>query len=975
MSLRAAAVALLLLSAPGQIAPGQIAPGQVAPGGDDAVAREWAVRRRARDLDAAQAGILADLGASGWNAWTKRAEALDALRRGLAAGVEAPKWVSPAILAALGDDHPNVRAGALRACAARGRDARLVRGDAQALVTDLLPEVRRALAECLGRTPCDEAAVFLLMLAFDEDEQVARAARRSLCGLGEPAASDQLVLLRRLGEDELLEVVRLLRRGAPARRVIDAMRAESAVPSSTRARTALLEALAFQLFGTGDRHHLIDGWITPGDRDPRRQEVLVAAGRSGDPALGEALLTALAGIAEPERLAPWPGLRFDVDARRDDETGVDLLHLRHDLFDAATLCLGAEGVAERLHALALDDATLAFLLRELGLHLDAWDPQRDAAWLACGEGGVARDVRLRAVEGFGLTLSASGDPGAAALCARALADADAVVSRVAFRALCELEDPSPWSGALHRSWRGSGDAERALRLGWLPRDALLLEFRDDLFGLGAEPGPERAQAAELLAPFRGDAGVRSVLEGWLAEELNLFERSDGAARRGTELRAMGCVRSLRKVDLAGAVPAIRAALDWSLGRSTEVGKIAAWALAAPRLADEHLADFLWSRVDSRTRIEAAIGLAKHGSAETRQGAIGALVDGLASSAWDLRVRIIDALGLLAPESEWVRGFLELKALGPRAHDPEDRARMVAVLADNLKEEPLAAFLARAMLAAPELDTRLVAVKRASRVAREPGVAKVLRGLVDGADGTEQAALLRIEALMALAEGGVFGADLERELLRAPFTVAAADLERRFQAENVANPAFAWRGELSIARRLAADGRLPDVLAASGPWWRLDARFLFQLGDRAAAGGDGATAAELYRAGLIGSVGERRTDRREVASARCKLLGILWQRGEWAGAARLAEGLFADWRAGRFNESVWEESFGAFDREAGIDPRARVEAAALQARARAALGRGEREAARAFADQASRRLGHSRLAAEEQAKLTAALRDG
>jgi len=67
---------------------------------------------------------------------------------------------------------------------------------ARRLASELLPDLRRLLAECLEVVPCDAAVPVLAVLARDAEPRVADAARGALCAYGSAASSELLALWR-----------------------------------------------------------------------------------------------------------------------------------------------------------------------------------------------------------------------------------------------------------------------------------------------------------------------------------------------------------------------------------------------------------------------------------------------------------------------------------------------------------------------------------------------------------------------------------------------------------------------------------------------------------------------------------------------------------------------------------------------------------------------------------------------------------
>ena len=941
----------------------------------DAVEREWSTRRRALNLESRWAALRAELALESWSTWPRRFDALEALRRGVLAGADRRPEYAAAALAAARDDHPSVRAAALTVLALWGDEIELPADLAWRLSGDDLPAVREALAQALGRVPSPAAPQLLEGLASDGDPRVAEVATAALFALGAPAAEAQLGALlarARAGDDVgLLAALRLWMRTGGERSVLLGLEAWLDGEPAERARSwrAVVRALDLQLFGPRDVTPLLEGWLGSAVWEPRRQEVLVRAGRSPERSLADGLLDALDLVASLERgedvLGNLPLFAADVRERVAEGRDIELFHLRFDLLDALEAHLGAEGLAARLLTGDHDPQTLEFLLPELGLRVASWNAERDRLWL---EVRRPRALRLAAAEGFANTLAEHGDPGAHALLTLALSDPDPVVVRVAFRTLSDTTEPPPPLGALVRAWRRADEEERHLLLPWLPRERPLEPFRNDLLALACCPGPQRALAIELLATFRDDADIQASLADWLEGELDRMGQASEADMRATSLSVIGLLRALRSVA-GGAPPEITVrALERSLGRSTDVGKTTA-AFLAEGADYARLAPFLAPGTDRRTRIEAAIGLTRRAAADGRGDLLERAVSGLLAdfdhAGWDLRVRMIDALGRAATASTTAADFLAQVSAEP-LRESEDRKRALEALARAGVLEPLRVAASTGF----DVDARLVALRL---LAAAPGedLSCVLAGLAAERLLDEDRARLRVEILAALAGHGRLGPELEDQVLAAPRAAAADTLARRFAGERVPEAGFSWRGEIQALEHLARAGRLQVVLGAED-LVRLDAALLAALAKAALRARDWDQAWRLHRAALVAAEGDPKPSAGKLAGLRCRLFGLAWRTERWREAERMARDLLGAWRRRELPETVWDEVFGAEDPEAGIDPAARLASAADQAAAWAALADGDLPRATELARRAATRQGDSRAAAEEQERLESAL---
>ncbi len=924
----------------------------------DALAREWWVRAAARAPQAAATELARALEDPLWRA---RAAALDALARAAGEGAPFPAELDAAAARALSDPHPSVRARALDLYGAAGRE--LCASDVARLAAEPLATVRLALARALAHAPAPGRAAQLLALARDPDERVRVAAQAALCALepDEPGVDEaRLALLAALAAEEDLQAfarfgLRLAQ--APLEpRWIEAARAAAA--GLDPARRALLEALAFARTGEGDAARLVAGAARDEDWEPAGARLLALAARAGSRELAQALLAELARAPQA-----GPGRRGRVELLLDT--------------------LGAEAAAF-LRTRAPEAALLAELLGELGLRRDAWDFATCEPWTAPAAALEVRRALLAALTG---AFARSADAGAARLLVRFLADPEPDLAARAFEALCGARvAPEDVDAALAAAHAALDEEERGARLGWFARERPFPALLASWIELGRAGGERRAAVCELLAG--ADAAgpeaseVRAALLAWLREDL---ARVAAGARpeRALEQRVQAELRALARLapapdplDAADALTAeFAAALELSLGRSPEIGKVAAAALgrsvAGSRVLEQHLrAGDLAHEGDRRTRIEVCLVLARAPEAEPRAAACEQLLADREGAAWDLRERMLRALGTsgLAP----VQAELARLALTPGL-EPVERVELALLLAEQDGPAARAALrdLARDGF---ELEARRVALRALGALGDEqallPMFAALRRDELAGA--ADELPLVRGELLVAVATLAAAPAGLCEEWLRAPLARAPHDLAQRFAGAELAATEFAWRHELELAAVLARARAAGECLASAGAWERLDARTLLALGE-ALEEHDPESAQRLFAAGAIGLAGEPDTEAGLLAHAHARRLALVWRLGHWEAAAALAAQVLAARRDGALAERDWARLFGAFERTAGIDPDARVRALLWQARARLALARGAPEQARAAAARAARACGLSRLAHEVQAELEAELR--
>jgi hypothetical protein len=902
------------------------------------VEREWRTRRRALDLATARPELEGALAARDWS---RRRDALDAVARGLRVGAQLPPELRAPVERGLTDEHAGVRAAALALLRELGADADLAPDRARTLARDLLPAVRLAAARALETVPCAAAAEILAELCADADARVARAARRALLLLpaSDAARAAKLALLARTlaARDEagLVECARWIDASEPAPRLLEEARAllEPADEDARRAWRSVLEAIAIARTGRGSVERLMAGWSAAleGEAGRDRRALLLGAARS------QREDVALAWLERLETEPSWELARAVLD------------------------CVGPERALALQARSGTGPEAWAVLVSEVGSALPSWStapPEAEVTtWLAPGRPVPQRHAAAGA---FARTRARTGDRTAGELLVAALDDADAELREEAFLALATADDIAPFVGALAGAWRGWDAGARARAAEDLPRGVPLPAFRDDLIAQGRRGGDERRVAVELLAGLAGDAELRALVAEWLAEDLARFE--DGTPARALELALQGELRGLAAIDAEGSVDELEDALVRSLGRSEEVGKVAAASLGRTERGRDRLQRHLGTGVDARTRMEAEIQLAAAG----RAAAVEPLIADFDDAAWDLAVRMLRALG--------------------RVGDERSSAFLLAVARDEARDVVLRIAAVEALgrrgevgNLAPVLDARDVEVVyvalRALGAVGDEAATRTLLTYLEGLNGGErlpvELALLRGEVLAALGRVVPPPPRAEEEWLRSPLEAARGDLFERFESRRPGAPGFRYAGELELAAGLAAAGRVSGVLAGGVPWWRLDGELLVALGERAQR------EAEAGRALLEGAVValdgfEDRELARHRARARFLLAGRLWRLERWDAYARVAAGLARDLRTGALPRAAWREALGVPDLGAGVDPGARLAASVWQARARAALGAGDRESAQSLAEEAGRRVGRSDRARMEQERLLSAL---
>jgi len=839
---------------------------------DEAVAREWQVRARARDPHAHAAELRAELGAPRWRT---RAAALDALLR---AAVALRPWTpaqAEAVLAAGADAHPNVRARALDAAGAAG----LALPDelAARLARDPLGSVRLALARALEHAATPVRAALLAALALDLDARVAVAARHALCGLAAEergVRTERLTVLARArqeGREPFLRFLAGLAEAPADAELLAGARAALAEDEEARAWIEVL-ALAWGLSGEAGR---VAGlaredatWEGLGGR------LLERAARAPDPELAPALCLALADLA--------PGV-----ARR----GL-----------VALLVEGLEPAAPAfLAAHVLDDALRAECLAALGLRRDAW---QDAEWAPWVRPEVPVSVRRACQEALSGAYARSADPGAGRGLLALLADPEPDLAAAAFESLCAARVAGVDDGAALRAAFAPLSREEQLRRAALfTRARPFPELRAEWLALGAERGAARTAACELLAGFEGDAGAVAALAGWLAADLAAF----AAAPAEHEGLVQAELRALARASQGAAREELAAALQAALGRSTEVGKVAAAGLGRSaagraRLGALLAAGALAADADRRTRIEACLALARAAEPQLCEPAVARLLADHAQAAWDLRQRMLEALA----ESGCAAAEEGLLALAARAElEPVERMTLATLLARRGGPRAAAA-LAELARGAHDLESRRVAVAGLAGLGAGERLDELARELAAGAlpGGAEELALLASDLRLARARLAP-GRWVCAEWLRAPAARAAADLVARFRGEELPAPEFEWRHELELARVLAAGGGLDACLADLAQLERLDGRLLVALGETARAAGRAAQADELYALATIALLGERDPPRERLAWVLARRLALARAAEDAPRVAALAPRVASALRAGALSSAQRE----------------------------------------------------------------------
>lgn len=927
---------------------------------DGAIAAEWLVRDRAARLDESLDSIAVDLRSDEWRVRHAAVEVLARTRGGSA------ERARDMVLAALRDAHPNVRARAVDAAGMRRIDA-----GAEAwewLASDRLPATRRALVRTLALVRPADAASRLAELAQDDDPQVAEEAFLALLALGDAGAQVSAAEWRRrdLGADgaALLEATEALARGPRAQQLFLELEA-----GATPAELALLAAAEARVGGTPDPRALLAGWFAPFPDDEalsimrRRAQLL-----TGAEALGQAVLPHL--IRDLQALDRWLAdepadftSRRPTFAQRLQSGELGATACRDEWTEAALGAARGSGAAllELMESLS-DDGFSAFADLAYG-RLDSLEPPR-----VRGTGYSGR--RQRAAERFAMTELAgevyvrTHDPGAGQWLVLALEDVYEPCRRAAAYSLSSVADLRTHQQALYRVWlRLSPESA----LDWLTRFSRrypLQSFRSDWISLWENEATE-VSILELLSAFEGDEELIGRMETWMRRELRWLEQAaagEQPARRASEGLAKACLEAL--VRLGADEEIFFEALERAEPLSEEIAKYAAAQLGKSAAGRALLLPWLAPAHAQRLRLEAALALAPTGNS----AAVEVLVAGYETCDEELQVRSLRALGASGSEAGWT---LPARVAADRLAGAGARLVAFEVLGGARPVERSARALIELAAGERDLEGRRLAL-RALGITGSPAALDGLAQLAgDGLDHES----LREEWLLAAARCA--GEDPPSWWFEAwgerPRDRAADDLRARFRGERLAAVEFTYRSELEAASLQPAFAT--ELLAASGEWWRGDARWLGELSTLWRQTAE-VEARRVARAAQIALHGEAPAD--DLGLARAKLTLRVAEAARAAGrfddAADCAEELLLDWRLGRLRPRDWERALGTVDRSESRDPRARIEVFARDSRARAALGRGELDVARAWLSRAEAECGESAAARRECVQLARAIED-
>jgi len=975
-----------------------------------AVEREWRARAWAIQPDSAREEIQRALASPDW---PLRHMALDALARS-PAGVRLARALDAD---GMRDAHPNVRAAAVELAVWTGMPLDLSAQGRERWAAEPSESVRRALARHLAlHSPgagLSEAHLDLSASLAARVGPAAEVARAALFSHGPGAVRVQLPLLLVdgvLDRDALLAALPFMKRAPVDPALVEALRRHlPAQPLVRESLATLVECLALHgalassasRFGSArgsvdgsvprtscDFDTLVAGWLAfqtgeDDDVDYRaealRRELLVEAAREGHPFLGLLLISAAGELDELARSSDSEiddlrsALTFPRHAAQAE---------RHLGYEAGAIFL-AECAADALDPLQALEAAREFsdelageIWNRVAYRVERLDPEQTAEWLA-----PTRSEELRyGVASVVADVFHTGDPEAERLLLRVLDDPDSGMRRAAFTWLSDDRGLERRLPAMHAAWLRYDGAERALHLRSLSRRVPPEPFLPDLLALCQDPAGRTEGVLELLGLFRERVEVRDSLRAWRDGSLASMEAAgDLATYRRHEWRAKALVLAIGPdavPELAGVLRrslASRPILAGSEQHERELPKVCAGLLGASAEGRAELTGFLGAQVARRTRIEAAIQLAGDGrSAQIQPEVLRVLTDGYPHTDSELGVRVLEAAGrspLPAAES-----FLEAAAADRRADLDRRFGALVA-----LARRGAAAALVRAGLR----DRNPEVVREAVRLLGLVG-GDVARPALRQAWSSRRARLgtdeerssdrlLAVESLVAAIEADALRVGELGLWFEEPLGHAAANLGARFAGEHLPSIEFQWRSELELVGLLARKQRLDVALTGAGAYWRADGRLLARLAEEA---GPADAAQALALAASVALAGEPPAEGREEQRTRVAILlmELAVRSEDWEAAGAWADRLYLEARLARGLLDGLEPAFPAFDRRAGLDPWADLGAARHQARAWAALDRGDRAAAGDLARIARRHLGASLSAREAQAVLEAALRE-
>ena len=622
---------------------------------------------------------------------------------------------------------------------------------------------------------------------------------------------------------------------------------------------------------------------------------------------------------------------------------------------------------------------------------------------------------------------------------------DYAALETAFKALCDAR----WSGAeqfgLHsnedlfeglfagfdRIWKMSRGVrlDVLIKLPHVPEVVLFAPLLIEVGDAAGRTADYRGQCVELLGSCEGSELAADALTRWMHEELDLItsDGGDGPLTRAQELELSGYSRAFAGIGSSSSgsqesgaqengqtLPARRQLgrgsleilLELSRGRSDELGKHTVAALAKfdgglEILAEEYLGET--QSVDRRARIEAGIACVQ-GGVETK-AAIAELIRDYGAIGWDLRDRVIRAIGYFEGQVS-LQFLLGLIDKGLEEHDGlvtrEELNSAIDVLAwrvsvgaspegasEDIDLLAATAFdaLTRVARFASNIESRGIAISRIGSMLRELRAAGVPRGdagdaafsclesLSKSSDLLQTLAEDEVEYLMerstlALAEsldGTPQPEWLQARVLEGPLQVAREDLVARWRGNDPGEREFTNRGSVDLWRALGDVASVIDG-PTTGGWYGADGRLLGTMAHMI-EGQEPELAARLYAAAVIALEGEPSLDREVWTETLGRQLGLAWRGGAWGLASNLVDRLVVARRRGALSDPGFRLVFGTRTAAQDIWPVARLESLRLQARARLAIARKDDPAAKLLIERAAELVGQSSAALADQGALS------
>jgi hypothetical protein len=891
------------------------------------VVRELVVRDRAHS-----ASIASSLVEDGWS---ERATTLDAFERRLGVGVFEPTSAAPALLVdALDHEHPNVRALAFSAmahvpswAAIHMEPARLSKAGGALLPEERAAAVRAATAALRGGAPA--RGFFGVVAALLDSSQPETVRRASFGFIAVAAAEEPAIELwsERIAADwdedrALRESVWALLAEPPPREACLAIAAE--VPAEP---AAVLSALATVGGAPLEIERLLADW---------------PAG-FGDRTLFEAVLSSALLAADRASIEGYVtrALELELD----------------DPLQAVMHAVGPQPLLDRLPS--VDEDTARRLLDALGSGVRWQWTEAQARALS-----VRRDLPAETVEALSRAVVFDHPPAVAAL-AKLFSTFEPEVARSALRLMAPAQ-VSEHADAIAAAWDRAGRP-----IDWVGRfgdTGPAPAFRPGLLELASTPDGQRATVARALARFEGDAEVATLLEGWIAREADEVEAS------GAPLESLAAtVAALARVDAVDSVPALAALLPRFRGnRSIERELVRALGRsdAGLRVVVAELGAEGWH---PEGLDEARVLAFERGALDDYE--LGLLVDRVGKLSLELEGRFFAALVTRADASS-MSVLLEVADAG---ESESLRIRALGALG-GFGEQAVPALEARFGRNSSH-DVRIAVAGALGRAAAWPAIERLLDVLDTGAPWpqgfavpvTDEAReLLADELRIVLARAGRPWSDPTQGLLFDLSQEAASVVERRFDRRPVEGVELMLYAELPTLRAWDDPASLVRELEASGPWWRGDGRALAACST--AVAGAPESARSLSVAAEIALRGEPGSERGALGRSSAASLRHSLELEDWAAAGRIHARWIADLGTGSLGREDLVAAFGPGSPADGSLPLADLAVWRDYCFARAALERGESEAARIALGRARSRRGSPASTSEALLELAARLED-